>query len=81
MLSFSDSSYISGEVSCISLCLLLTVELCLLQACLTTVEPPFCRRIFERPLTYDEIIEGVPRVAFPEELEVQFEIPLGERFF
>ena len=34
----------------------------------------------ERPriLSYDEIIEGPPKVAFPHDLEFEFEIPSEE---
>ena len=37
----------------------------------------FSQRIIERLMMYDELIEGVPRVAFLEDLE----IPFDERFF
>ena len=41
----------------------------------------FSWRVIEQPPTYDELIEGILRVAFPEELEMELEIPWEERFF
>ena len=35
----------------------------------------FPRRVVERPPTYDELIEGVPRIAFPDDLDIELEIP------
>ena len=41
----------------------------------------FSQSIVERPPTYDKLIEGILWVAFPEELEMELEIPWEERFF
>ena len=41
----------------------------------------FSLRVMERPPTHDELIEGIPMVAFPEDLEMELEIPWEERFF
>ena len=41
----------------------------------------FSRRYLEKPPTYDELIERILRVAFPEELEMELEILWEERFF
>ena len=41
----------------------------------------FSRRVIERPPTYDLLIEGVPKIVFPDELEMKMEIPWEERFF
>ena len=41
----------------------------------------FSQRVIERPPTYDELIEGISRIAFPEVLEMELEIPWEERFF
>ena len=35
----------------------------------------FSRRVVEQPLTCDELIEGVPRVAFPDDLDLELEVP------
>ena len=41
----------------------------------------FSRKVVERPPTYDELIEGVPQIAFPEDLDIELEIHWEERFF
>ena len=41
----------------------------------------FSRRVVEQPLTYDELIEGVPRVAFPDDLDLDLEVPWEDRLF
>ena len=41
----------------------------------------FSRKVVERPPTYDELIEGVPQIAFPEDLYLELEVPWEERFF
>ena len=41
----------------------------------------FSRRVVEQPLTYDELIEGVPRVAFPDDLDLELEVPWEDRLF
>ena len=41
----------------------------------------FSRKVVERPPTYDELIEGVSQIAFPEDLDIELEIPWEERFF
>ena len=41
----------------------------------------FSWRVIEQPPTYDELIEGILRVAFPEELEMELDILWEERFF
>lgn len=41
----------------------------------------FSRRVVERPPTYDELIEGVPQIVFPEDLDIELEIPWKKRFF
>ena len=41
----------------------------------------FSRRVGERPLTYDELIEGVSRVAFPDDLDREVEVPWEDRLF
>ena len=38
----------------------------------------FSRRVLERPLTYDELIEGV---AFPDEIDLELEVPGEDRMF
>ena len=35
----------------------------------------FGRRVVERPLTYDELIEGVPRIAYPDDLDLELDVP------
>ena len=39
----------------------------------------FGRRVVERPLTYDELIEGVPRMAFPDDLDLELDVPWEDR--
>jgi len=41
----------------------------------------FPRRAVESPPTYDELIEGVPWIAFPDDLDIELEIPWDRRFF
>ena len=41
----------------------------------------FSWRVIERPPKYNELIEGVPQNAFPEDLDMKLEIPWEERFF
>ena len=41
----------------------------------------FSRRVVERPLTYDELIKGVPRVVFPDDLDLELEVPWEDRMF
>jgi len=41
----------------------------------------FSRKVVERRPTYDELIEGVPQIAFPDVLDIELEIHWEERFF
>ena len=41
----------------------------------------FSRRVVERPHTYDEFIKGVSRVAFPDDLDLEVEVPWEDRLF
>jgi len=43
--------------------------------------PGIVRRVEERPLTYDEIIESVPRSVFSDEEEMELEVPWEDRLF
>ena len=41
----------------------------------------FPSRAVESPPTYDELIEAVPWIAFPDDLDIELEIPWDRRFF
>ena len=41
----------------------------------------FSRRVVERPLTYDELIEGVPRIAFLGDLDLELDVPWEDHVF
>ena len=41
----------------------------------------FSRRVIERTPTYDEMIEGTSKVAFPEDMDLELDIPWQDRFF
>ena len=41
----------------------------------------FSRRVIERTPTYDEMIEGTFKVAFPEDMDLELDIPWQDRFF
>jgi len=43
--------------------------------------PGFSRRVIERPLTYDEIIESILRSVFSDEEEMELEVPWEDRLF
>ena len=43
--------------------------------------PGASRRVVDRPLTYDEIIESVPRSVFSDEEEMELEVPWEDRLF
>ena len=41
----------------------------------------FSRRVIERTPTYGEMIEGTSKFAFPEEMDLELDIPWEDRFF
>ena len=41
----------------------------------------FSRRVIEQTPTYDELIEGSARVSFPEELDLELDVPWEDRMF
>jgi len=43
--------------------------------------PGFSRRVIERPLTHDEILESIPRSVFSDEEEMELEVPWEDRLF
>ena len=43
--------------------------------------PGVVRRVIDRPPTYDELIESVPRSVFSEEEEMELEVPWEDRLF
>ena len=43
--------------------------------------PGASRRVIDRPLTYDEMIESVPRSVFSDEEEMELEVPWEDRLF
>ena len=43
--------------------------------------PGVVRRVVDRPPTYDELIESVPRSVFSDEEEMELEIPGEDRLF
>jgi hypothetical protein len=43
--------------------------------------PGASRRVVDRPLTYDEVIESVPRSVFSDEEEMELEVPWEDRLF
>ena len=43
--------------------------------------PGASRRVVDRPLTYDEVIESAPRSVFSDEEEMELEVPWEDRLF
>jgi len=41
----------------------------------------FGRTVVERPLTYDDLIERVPRIEFPDDLDLELDVPWEDRIF
>jgi len=41
----------------------------------------FSSRAVEQTPTYDELIEGTARVAFPEEMDLELDVPWEDRMF
>ena len=41
----------------------------------------FSRRAVEQIPTYDKLIEGTARVAFPEEMDLELDVPWEDRMF